>query len=221
MSTANSPSAGLHVSRSSAVVVQRVPAAAVEGFLEWQRQTCRVAEDFAGYCGTDLFPPTEPSEEWVALVHFEDDEALNRWLESPERARRVEALRSMVGDFELKTLSGGFGAWFVRGERSADEAPPSWKMVLTVLLGLFPTVMLLTIFVGPLTAPLGLSASMLIGNALSVSILQWAVMPLLTKWLDPWLRTRVPTEPKAWRYATAGILLVLGGLTFLFRQVTG
>ena len=88
---------------------------------------------------------------------------------------------------------------------------------LTVLLALFPTVMLLTIFVGPLTSPLGLAASMLIGNAMSISILQWVVMPRLTRGLDPWLRGDI----SAWRATPVLILLTLAVLTALFRQVTG
>ena len=218
MASAKSASVGLHASRASAVVVQRVPAAAVEGFLEWQRDADRAAEGFAGYCGTDVFPPADGrGGEWVVLIHFEDEESLARWLESPERARRVEELRAKVGDFDLKTLRGGFGAWFVGQDRPRPAAPASWKMAMTVLLGLFPTVMLLTILVGPLTSPLGLAASMLIGNALSVSILQWVVMPALTKWLDPWLRG----GKTVCRLTPILILLMLAVLTIVFRQVTG
>jgi antibiotic biosynthesis monooxygenase (ABM) superfamily enzyme len=90
-------------------------------------------------------------------------------------------------------------------------------MALTVLLALFPTVMVLTILVGPLTSHLGLAASTLVGNAMSISILQWVVMPRLTKGLDPWLRR----GESAWRWTPVLILLTLAVLTALFRQVTG
>jgi antibiotic biosynthesis monooxygenase (ABM) superfamily enzyme len=218
MATANSPSLDLHASRSSAVVVQRVPPAAVDAFLEWQREASRAAEGIAGYCGTDIFPPAAgQGDEWVVLIRFDDEESLVRWLDSPERARRVEELRAKFGDFDLKTLGDGFSPWFVRQDQNHAAAPASWKMALTVLLALFPTVMLLTIFVGPLTSPLGLAASMLIGNAMSISILQWVVMPRLTKGLDPWLLG----GKSAWRATPVLILLTLAVLTALFRQVTG
>ena len=152
-------------------------------------------------------------DEWVVLMHFHDEECLTRWLDSPERGRRVEELRAKVGDFHLKTLEDGFGPWFVRQDQTEPAAPASWKMALTVLLALFPTVMVLTIIVGPLTLPLGLAASMLVGNAMSISILQWVVMPLL----DPWLRG----GQSVWRLTPVLILLTLAVLTSLFRQVTG
>ena len=135
-----------------------------------------------------LPPAAGRGDEWVVLIHFDDEESLARWLDSPERARRVEELRAKVGDFDLKNLGDGFGPWFVRQDQDQAAAPAAWKMALTVLLALFPTVMLLTILVGPLTSPLGLAASMLIGNAMSITTLQWVVMPRLTKGLDPWLR---------------------------------
>ena len=222
MASARSASLQPRASRASAVVVQRVPAAAADGFLDWQRGATEAAEGFAGYCGTDVFPPAEGrGDEWVVLIHFEDEESLARWLDSPERARRLEELRSKVGDFDLKTPRGGLGAWFVGPGRDPEAAPPGWKMALTVLLGLFPTVMLLTIFVGPWTARLGLAGSMLIGNALSVATLQWVVMPLLTARLGPWLRA-AGAGTGAVRAATPGlILLLLAALAIAFRRVTG
>jgi len=98
---------------------------------------------------------------------------------------------------------------------------PSWKMALTVLLGLYPTVMVLTLFPGPYTEPLGLALAMLIGNALSVSILQWAVMPVLNSLLAPWLRAN--SEQRR-AYSVGGLFLILfflAGFALLFRQVTG
>jgi antibiotic biosynthesis monooxygenase (ABM) superfamily enzyme len=218
MATANCPSLNLHVTRSSAVAVQRVPAAAVDAFLEWQRGASRAASSFAGYCGTDVFPPAPgQGDEWVVLIRFEDEVSLTRWLDSPERARRVEELRARVGNFDLKTLDGGFGPWFAQQDRPRDAAPASWKMALTVLLALFPTVMLLTILVGPLTSPLGTAFSMLVGNAMSISVLQWLVMPRLTKWLDPWLRGGEPS----WRATPIIIFLTLTILTAFFHVITG
>ena len=220
MATANSPSLDVHASRSSAVVVQRVSPADVEAFLEWQREVDRAAEGFAGYNRTEIFPPAAGrGDEWVVLIHFHDEESLTRWLNSPERARRVEELRAKIGNFDLQTLKDGFGR-MVRPARSGSDrvgGPGRVEDGPTVLLALFPTVMILTIFIGPLTSPLGLAASMLIGNALSISILQWVVMPRLTKGLDPWLRG----GPSAWRWTPVLILLTLALLTALFRQVTG
>lgn len=221
--SSTSTSAGLRVSRATAVVVQRVPASAVDWFLEWQRDTTRAAEAFAGYSSTEVFPPREGAgDEWVTLIHFEDDPALQRWLDSPERARCLETLRARIGEFELKTLGGGFGAWFsAQSQGAAGPAPPGWKMVLTVVLALYPTVMLLSLTVGRVTNDWGLALSMLVGNMCSVSILQWGVMPVLTRLLNPWLRANDAANPRLMIGGLAVVVLSVAAIATVFRFITG
>lgn len=213
----------VRVSRASAVVVQRVPATRTDWFMEWQRGIAGAAELFCGYRGTDVYPPTDSGrDEWVVVIHFDDEKLLQEWLDSPVRAQWVEKLQAQVGDFELKALPGGFGSWFASlGQSCSGVTPPPWKMALAVLLGLYPTVMVLTLFPGPYMQPLGLAVSMLVGNALSVCILQWAVMPMLNIVLAPWLKANSEQQRM---FAVAGLFLILVLLTvlaFLFRQVTG
>ena len=222
MATA-SPSAGMRVSRASAAVVQRVPASAADWFLEWQRDTTRVAEAFPGYGSTEVFPPREGAgDEWVTLFHFEHDAALKTWLDSPERARRLEELRSRIGEFELVTLSSGLGDWFMdRSRDTGAHGPPGWKMVLSVVLGLYPTVMLLSMTVGLVTNRWGLALSMLIGNMCSVSILQWGVMPVLTRLLKPWLQANDAAQPRLMLSGIAVVLFALAVMAIGFRFITG
>ena len=213
----------MRVSRASAVVVQRVPAASADWFMEWQRSVTGAAESFPGYRGTDVYPPADNlRDEWVVVIDFEDQESLQGWLGSSVRAHWVEKLQAQVGDFELKALPGGFGAWFASlGQCPEAVTPPSWKMALTVLFGLYPTVMVLTVFPGPYTQPLGLAFAMLIGNALSVSLLQWVVMPVLNILLAPWLKANSEEHRALSIGGLFLILVLLGALALLFRQVTG
>ncbi len=213
----------MRVSRASAVVVQRVPAASADWFMEWQRGVTGAAEGFSGYRGTDVYPPADNlRDEWVVVIDFDDQKSLQGWLGSSVRAQWVEKLQAQVGDFELKALPGGFGSWFASlGQCPEAVTPPSWKMALTVLFGLYPTVMVLTLFPGPYTQPLGLAWAMLIGNALSVSILQWAVMPALNILLAPWLKANSEKQRALSVGGLFVILVLLVGLALLFRQVTG
>jgi uncharacterized protein len=210
-------------SRASAVVVQRVPAAKTAWFLEWQRWIAGAAEEFPGFSRIDIYPPAADQHvEWIVVIQFADETSLQGWLDSSVRARWVEKLREQCEDFELKALPGGFGPWFTRLHDSPQELPPpEWKMALTVLLGLYPTVMLLTLFPGPYTEPLGLAFAMLIGNFLSVCILQWAVMPTLIALIAPWLKADPDTQKALSISGVIGILTVIGGMALLFHQITG
>jgi antibiotic biosynthesis monooxygenase (ABM) superfamily enzyme len=207
----------------STVVVQRVPADRVQRFLECQRGLTEAAERFPGCRGSELYPPPDDGHsEWVAVLHFDDHEAFDCWLGSPERAEWVKKLRDEIGDFQLKTLPSGFGAWFAGLEIGPEEEPPpSWKMAMTVLLGLYPTVMLLALLVGRHLSPLGMAVSMLIANTLSVATCQWVVMPPLMNVLSPWLHANSPNKRVLSIGGLALIWLVLGGLVILFRAVTG
>lgn len=209
--------------RASSVIVHRVPPDCVERFLAWQRGITQAAATFPGYQATDSYPPADAKQhEWVIVLHFDNAEAQQRWLDSPLRAEWIGRRPQEIEDFHLKTLPTGFGPWFA-GLLDAPQGglPPGWKMALTVLLGLYPTVMLLNIFVAPFYGFLGLSLSMLIGNALSICILQWAVMPVLEAMLGRWWRAD-PAKGKA--LSLGGlflILLALAALTLLFQRVTG
>jgi antibiotic biosynthesis monooxygenase (ABM) superfamily enzyme len=204
--------------RASSVIVHRVPASAADTFMEWQRGVTSATAAFPGYRSTDVYPAVAPKLEWVIVVQFDREESLAGWLASPERSTWTAKLPKEVADYSLKTLHSGFGPWFAGVVGGGEDAPPAgWKMALTVLLGLYPTVMLLSIFVSPRMSSLGMAVSMLIGNALSIAILQWLVVPALSKALAPWFRTRKTSA------ALGGALLVvllLAGLALLFRQVT-
>jgi antibiotic biosynthesis monooxygenase (ABM) superfamily enzyme len=210
----------VRVSRASSVVVHRVTPDGAERFLEWQRGITAVTTEFPGYQATDIYPPAEGQPEWVVIIHFDHPEALQRWLGSPLRAEWLAKLKGTEARFWLKTLPSGFGAWFTGSLGQSEGAlPPSWKMVLSVLLSLYPMVMLLTIFVGPYTKRLGLVTDMLISNALSVSLLQWAVMPVLQIVLDPWLRASGLRRKAITIWGLVLILLTLAGLMLFFHAV--
>jgi antibiotic biosynthesis monooxygenase (ABM) superfamily enzyme len=210
------------IARSSAAVVHRVPPSSVKEFKEWQRGITATAEEFPGYEGTDLYPPNDPqSEEWITVIHFEDDDSLQNWIDSPERAEWVEKLGGAIGEFEMKRLTGGFSAWFSGARKTPKEATPGWKMALTVLFGLYPTVMLLSIFVSPFTNPWGFAFSMLIGNALSVSILQWIVMPALVRVLMPWLEANGRAKRALSIVGAVALVGLLVALSFAFRPLMG
>lgn len=207
---------------ASSVIVHRVPVNSVDCFIEWQRRISQVATSFPGYQTTDVYPPTEDGQlEWVVIIHFDTSEALQRWLHSVERSEWTAKLHGAIANFRIETLSTGFAPWFGGFVNKPEGTlPPAWKIALTVLLGLYPTVMLLTLLISPHLSWLGFALSMLISNALSVSILQWAVMPRLNTWLAPWLQANTNRE-KALSGGLVLILLLLGVLVGLFHWVMG
>jgi len=210
------------ISKATAVIVHRVPEPRLDAFLDWQRGVTEAAEPFHGYKSTEIYPPDGGrGGEWVVLLNFEEESDLKAWVDSPVRGQWVDRFRREIGPFDIKVAPGGFGAWFAGCMHGQQAAPPAWKMALVVLLGLYPTVMLLTLFPGPYTRPLGLAVAMLIGNALSVSILQWVVMPVLNKLSAPWMAAQGEDKKALNRAGTVLIAALLAGLAIFFHGVTG
>ena len=222
-SSPDHPDAKLEIrgARASSVIIQRVHAGATDLFLEWQRGITAAAAVFPGYQTTEIYPPSAQQDEWVVILHFDDPKTLQSWLDSPTRADWVAKRPYEIRDYRLKTLPSGFGAWFSGLiDPSGGALPPSWKIALSVLLPLYPTVMLLTIVLGARLSPLGLALSMLISNALSVCILQWVVTPVLNPLLASWLRANGEGQRKLSLTGLFVILLLLGAMAILFHLAT-
>jgi len=205
---------------ASAVIVQRVPADKTERFLQLQHGIVDAAQGFPGYQKVDVYPPVGPERaEWVVVIHFDDQEALKRWLDSPIRAEWIARFHGEIGESHLKQLPAGFNAWF-SGLVPDTELPPRWKVALSVLLALYPTVMVLNL-VTPAPDRLGMAVTMLLSNILSVCILQWVVSPALNIVLAPWLRARGTAGRRVTLVGLGLILTALAVMTGLFRLVTG
>jgi len=206
--------------RASSVIVQRFPAEGADLFLQWERGICDAAATFPGYHTTEIYPPAAGEEEWVVILHFDTPENLQGWLDSPKRAEWVAKLPREVRDFRLRTMPTGFGAWFA-GLTEGGAPLAHWKSFLAVLLALYPTVMLLGFVLSPQTARFGPAVQMLIGNAVSVALLEWLLMPITIRALGRWLRASGP-DGRAVSLAGLGIIvLALGAMALAFRVVTG
>lgn len=155
-------------------------------FLAWQQRVTDAERQFPGFRGAELFRPVPGvQDEWTALYRYDTDEHVTAWLDSAERARLL-AEGQRFQDFELRRISSPFGSWFdPPGEE--DGGPAQWKTALSVLVGLYPTVVLLTLAISAIWTKAELWESLLIGNILSVSLLTWVVMPVVTRALRFWL----------------------------------
>lgn len=215
---ASRPALEVRGARASSVIVQRIPPDATAVFMDWQRGITADVAKFPGYQTTEIYPPASPRErEWVIVIHFDTASHLQNWLDSPTRAEWLAKLPGEIHDFRLKMLPSGFGAWFADLD---DGRPlPHWKTALTVLVGLYPTVVLLTWFLSPHTQRFGMAVSLLIGNVASVSFLEWLVTPLLRPLLGPWLRANSKEGKVLTLVGLVLILGALGALTFLFQLV--
>jgi hypothetical protein len=204
--------------RASTVITQHYPADKAGTFMAWQREVAALAGAYPGYQATEVYPPTGDGDEWVIIIHFDDEAKLQAWLDAPERATWLAKLPAEAHGWHQQTMPTGFGTWVAA--QAGDGTPiPSWKSFLLVLLGLYPVVMLLTLVVSPRTVDLGTAFAILLGNVLSVATLQWAVMPLLNRALAPWLQAHGRDGRLVSVVGAAGIVAAVLGMAVLFRMI--
>ncbi|GFE16648.1 hypothetical protein Sgleb_46950 [Streptomyces glebosus] len=194
------------------VVTHRVHPDHVEAFLAWQRRMDEEESSFEGFRGTELFRPIEGlQDEWTTLYRFDSAEHLDAWLTSGRR-KEVLAEGEKFHDFRMRTIDNSFGSWFAFEKNGREAPPPSeTKTSVAVWVGLYPTVVLLTLALSPLKLSLWLN--LLIGNLLSSFIMSFVTMPFyVNPLLRRWLRPR-PEAPRA-RTNLAGLGLVTGVMVF-------
>lgn len=205
----------------TAVVTHRVAPDEVDDFLAWQERLRLAESNFPGFRGSELFRPIEGiQDEWTAMYRYDTAADLEAWLNSAERERLL-AEGKQFKDFALRTIDNSFGSWFAFDDAGLQAPTPSEaKTSIAVWVGLYPTVVLLTLALFPLRMPLWLG--MLVGNLLSSVLMSFVVMPyyvnpLLAQWLrgsDNAGRRRVNIR------GFAIIVAVMAAWTLVFYLVT-
>ena len=90
-----------------------------------------------------------------------------------------------------------------------------------MLVGLYPTVVLLTLAISALWPTGPLWASLLVGNVASVALLTWVVMPGVTRALGPWLTPRPDAaQPRTDALGAVASLAFLTAAAVVFWLVT-
>ncbi|MFF8860790.1 antibiotic biosynthesis monooxygenase [Streptomyces sp. NPDC015139] len=195
------------------VVTHRVPPHQVDDFLAWQQHMVQEESKFEGFRGTELFRPVEGlQEEWTTLYRYDSAEHLDAWLTSPQR-REILAEGEKFSAYRLHTIDNSFGSWFAF-DSTGEEAPPppsETRTSLAIWVGLYPTVVLLTLALSPLHLPLWIG--LLVGNLLSSLLMSFLTMPyyvnpLLGRWLRP------PRHEPALRTNLRGLGVVAVAMAF-------
>lgn len=194
------------------VVTHRVRPEDVDEFVTWQERLRTAEEKFGGYRGTELFRPVEGvQDEWTTMYRYDSAAALEAWLTSDERRDLLSEGRKF-NDFHLRAVDNSFGSWFAFDDKGDDSPRVSdLKTSFAVWMGIYPTVMLLTLSLSPLNLPLFLF--ILVGNLLSSFILSYVTMPyyvnpLLKNWLRP------PPGVSTTRTNVRGAAIVAAMMTF-------
>lgn len=200
------------------VATRRVPKDQVDEFLAWNSTVAESLRKFSGFRGVELFRPIVGlQDDWTICLKFDTAEHLDAWLTSDDRVRLLRS--GPFGDFTLRKIDHSFGNWFSPTDQAAAH-PSAFKTAIAVWLGLYPTVMVLTLLTSPLNLPLW--AGLLLGNLLCSLVMSYITMPRysnpILKW---WLRPKSDApQPRTNLAGIAVVLLVNSAWAAIFFLLT-
>ena len=153
---------------------------------EFHDRLLELLPQFPGYLSCELFEPVPGVQDDVAVVFsFDSREHLDAWFRSEERARLLADVAEFVEGSTTVNVVDGFGGWF---SGTVGPEPRRWKQATVVLLGLFPTAVVLTAVRQWLIPDVHWIGAVLFANVFGVIILSWVIMPRLTRLFSGWLR---------------------------------
>ncbi|ACZ86232.1 hypothetical protein Aros01_04018 [Streptosporangium roseum] len=178
-------------------------------YLRWQDKTRKAQERFPGFLGYEGFEPVAGIQErWVVMFRFDTRDHLDGWLASDTRRKLLDEGRHYFLDYDVRTIRSAFSGWFGFGGETGQGPPPNWKQAMSVLLALYPTVMILNLTLSPALKAAHLPGylALFIGNVVSVALLTWLLMPLVNRIFASWL---LPGRAVSASTSVAGALVMV------------
>lgn len=168
-----------------------------------QEKMDAAAKGFDGYLGRQLVVEGhEDGIQCTVRIHFHSLEQCLAWLDSRQRRQLLnEAEKSMGYTYRSGLEQHSFEQWLSTRIR---KKPPTWKVNLLVWLALYPSLMLLAIAGQSSLGTLPMPLRTFIGNAITIPITGWLLVPWLSRVYQPWL------ERRSTRWQRLGTLSILG-----------
>ncbi|HEX5573918.1 MAG TPA: antibiotic biosynthesis monooxygenase [Nitrososphaeraceae archaeon] len=168
----------------------------IKEFEEWLSGISKEVSKQEGNMGIDIIRPTDKSKlEYVIIFRFNNYDSLTKWEKSTKRNEWLQKGRKLVeADPDVQKLT-GLEFWFTpyfKDESSPMiplNPPPRYKMVIVtipvisiMLMTLVPQIHILTEM---LSVPF--PVRLVIALTITVLLMTYVIMPLLTKLLKFWL----------------------------------
>jgi uncharacterized protein len=194
----------------SAVISTRIKPGQERSYRRWEQRIAQAQAQATGFQGYRFEPPIPGvQDDWLAIVRFDTDENLHRWLNSPIRQELLKQSVPFTEEFHTRIAQTGFDQWFDLS-KGQTTGVPVWKQNMLVLLMLYPVVFLFGVLVQTpwLMGRAGMTfpVALFIGNVISIILLNYLV-PWTSRRFRWWLQA---TAPHTTWLGIAGTLVVMG-----------
>ncbi|EJL01026.1 MULTISPECIES: antibiotic biosynthesis monooxygenase [Pseudomonas] len=173
------------------VVKHRVKAGQDAAYEAWLRRIVGVAGQWPGHLGVDVVRGKQGGLSlFTCVLRFCSTEAMQRWLDSPERRELIEEAAPLLADGDQTEVAPLKEFWFTPLADAATP-PPRWKQSVVTLFVILPHTLLVPLIWGPLLQLNGflsnyVVATFLITLTIVLSVV-YVCMPLATRLFAPWM----------------------------------
>lgn len=172
----------------TAVITHRVRPGREAGYEEWLKGIAADAAHFEGYQGAHILRPQMGiSPDHVVVVQFDTCAHLETWMQSETRKSWVERVQPLIREPEsIKTLT-GLEPWFQLPGRPSQSQPKRYKQAILVWMGVAVTFSAVSPILAALLSSWPAIILMLVKLTIIVWLLNYVVMPFLTRRFKDWL----------------------------------
>ena len=183
------------------VIKHRVKAGFEVPYTTWLRNIVRIAGQWEGHLGVDVIPGKNAGlDTYTCILRFCSTDAMQRWLDSPQRRELVNEALPMLADGDQTEVNPANEFWFTPPDETRSP-PPRYKQAALTLLVIFPHTLLVPMIWKPLLAFSPVLSNYVVATfVITLTIVLSVVylfMPMATRVFAPWLTSS--TEPKETR----------------------
>jgi antibiotic biosynthesis monooxygenase (ABM) superfamily enzyme len=162
----------------------------------WLRNIVKVAGQSVGHLGVDVVRGKNAGlDTYTCVLRFCSTEAMQRWLDSPQRQALVDEAAPMLADGDQTEVNPVNEFWFTPQTESGAPAP-RWKQAVVTLLVILPHTLLVPLLWGPLLQLNTFLSSYVVATFLITLTIVLSVvyvfMPLATRLFGRWLQAGQP-----------------------------
>lgn len=170
------------------IVSRKIKSGHEDEFEDWVKGVSAEAAKFEGHEGVSVTRPSDDNgDEYVLIFRFDSYPHLKVWEDSSVRHDWLEKVKPISqGQAHVEKVT-GLEYWFQLPGNAGKAPPPAYKMVVATVLGIYPTTLIVNMTVGRLLADLSLYVRALILAVITVTLMTYMVMPLVTRLLARWL----------------------------------
>ena len=196
------------------VIITRVKRGQEEAYRAFADRIQKAQQRFPGYIGSFVQPPHHNETGWTTVLRFQAQRDLDNWMNSPERKALLKEADELIEGFEAQRVDTSFPGW-VPADPATGKPPNMWRTASLVLLTLYPVIMLELRFLNPALRAMNTPPALgtFIGNAISVTLTTWPLMPLAIRGFRAWIFPE--GRPRWTSFAMPALIVACYGIEML------